>query len=159
MKKTLIFSLTVVLCLPLLALGCRASGPVPPAMPALKGGQEAALIEISYDEFSAQNHMTRNIELIWPGSLIVRLYSNPTTGFQWTESANISSNAVIIQESHVFVPPQAQSGAPVAGAGGKEVWVFNTVKEGTSTIKMSYNRPWEGGEKNVWTLTLNLTVK
>ncbi len=159
MKKLLIFSLIAILLIPLLVLGCKTEESPPPSdVPALHGGQEAKMIEISIDDFTAQNHLTRDIELIRPGSLIVSLGSNPTTGFQWGE-AEISAPAVVAQQSHNFVEPQASGKEGVVGAPGKDVWVFDSKEAGTATIKMSYSRPWEGGEKDVWTLTINVTVK
>jgi predicted secreted protein len=157
MKKSLIFGMVAVLLLPLLVIGCKEEEPAAPEMPALNGGQEAVLIEISCDDFMAQNHMTRDVQLIRPGSLIVSLCSNPTTGFQWAEAENSNPSAVL-EVSHNFVEPQA-TGEPVVGAPSKDVWVFDSQNPGSATVKMSYGRPWEGGEKDEWTLTLNITVK
>jgi predicted secreted protein len=158
-KKRLIFSLIAILLIPLLALGCKSEESPPPSnVPALQGGQEAKMIEISIDDFTAQNHLTRDVELIRPGSLIVSLGSNRTTGFQWGE-AEISAPAVVAQQSHNFVEPQASGKEGAVGAPGKDVWVFDSKEAGMATIKMSYSRPWEGGEKDVWTLTINVTVK
>jgi inhibitor of cysteine peptidase len=162
MKKLIIFCLVSILMVPLLVLSCKSeeppTPPTPSGMPALKGGQEAKTIEISIDDFTAQNHISRDVELIRPGSLIVSLGSNPTTGFQWGE-AEISAPKVIEQQSHNFVEPQSSGKEAVVGAPGKDVWVFDSLEAGTATIKMSYSRPWEGGEKDVWTLTINVTVK
>jgi predicted secreted protein len=47
----------------------------------------------------------------------------------------------------------------LTGAAGKDVWVFNTLKAGTTTVTFDYSRPWQGGEKREWTVTLNITVK
>jgi predicted secreted protein len=158
MKKFCILGLVSILVLPLTVLGCKSADVPAPPVPAYQGGQEAKTIEISTDDFMAQNHMTRDVELIIPGSLIVSLGSNATTGFQWGE-AEISDPSVITQQSHNFVAPPASGNEPVVGAPGKDVWVFDSQEAGTATIKMSYSRPWEGGEKDVWTLTINVTVK
>jgi inhibitor of cysteine peptidase len=159
MKKLHLLGLIPVLLLPFLILGCTSEEPPAPEMPALHGGQEAKMVEISCDDFMAQPHITRDVELIRPGSLIVSLCANPTTGFQWGETAEISDPSVVAQQSHNFVEPQAGNDGQVVGAPGKDVWVFDSRQEGTATIKMSYSRPWEGGEKDEWTLTLNITVK
>ncbi len=155
MKKILIFSLISILLLPALFIGCTAETPTPSVSPT----PAATTIEISTDEFTAQNHVVKMVELTLPGSLIVSLGSNPTTGFQWAGSANISDPSVIGQASHNFVEPQASGETPVVGAPGKDVWAFNSLKAGSANISLSYGRPWEGGEKDVWTLTLNVTVK
>jgi inhibitor of cysteine peptidase len=165
MKKTFILGLVFILVLPLLVLGCQkeepTEQPAPSSVPALDGGQEAKTIEISTDEFAAENNIVKDIELIRPGSLIVSLGANPTTGFQWGENATISATGgqeIITQASYQYVEPQ-QGEEPAVGAPGKDVWVFDSKNPGTATIKFSYSRPWEGGEKDEWTLTINVTVK
>jgi inhibitor of cysteine peptidase len=140
MKKLVIFGIVSILLLPLLMLGCKT---------------EAKTIELTIDDFMAENNIVKNIELIRPGSLIVRLGSNPTTGYEW-EEAEISTPAVVAQASREFVGPEDTG---MVGAGGTDVWVFDSKEAGTTTIKMSYGRPWEGGEKDTFTLTINVTVK
>jgi predicted secreted protein len=147
MKKALPFALILVLLLTL-AIGCKAqeisSAPVPPT----NGGPEAVMIELSYDDFTSQNHITRDVELIVPGSLIVNLYSNPTTGYQWSEaqiSVLIIAPSVIEQDSHNFVEPL--TGMPVVGAGGKDVWVFNSLAPGIATIKCATASPGKAARR------------
>jgi len=154
MKGKVIFGLVALMLLPSLALGCGSTKSAEQTVPPLDGGQEAKIIEISADDFAAQNDITRDIELVVPGSLIVTLGANPTTGFSWGE-AEISDASAVIQDSHNYVEPQSAA----LGAPGKDVLVFDSKAPGTATIKMSYNRPWEGGEQDEWTLTINVTVK
>src|SRR4030042_3569831 len=142
MKRTLIVGLVSILLLPLLMIGCNTEEP------------PAKTIELTIDDFTAQNNICKDIELIRPGSLIVNLGSNPTTGYQWGE-AEISA-PVVEQVSRNFVAPEDTG---VVGAGGKDVWVFDSKEAGTATIKMSYGRPWESGEKDTFTLMINVTVK
>ncbi len=156
MKRVLISVLMAVLMLPALAIGCKSGEPPAPSVPPLHGGQPAVTLEYIYNDFTSQSNIVKDETLIVPGSLIVTLFSNPTTGYKWSD-AEISDPSVIQQESHNFVEPQA--GTPVVGAGGKEVWVFNSLKAGTATVKLGYSQPWEGGTKNEWTLTLNIIVK
>jgi inhibitor of cysteine peptidase len=159
MKKALVFGLISILLIPLLIAGCKKEEAPAPEMPALNGGQEAKMIELTTDDFMAQNHIVKDIELIRPGSLVVSLGANPTTGFQWGETAEVSEPSVVKQVDHNYVEPQASGEEPVVGAPGKDVWVFDSQNAGAATIKMSYGRPWEGGEKDAWTLTINVTVK
>ncbi len=140
MKKLLVAGIIFLLVLPLILSSCT---------------KEAQTINITTDEFGQQNNIVRSVELTQPGSLNVTLGANPTTGYQWVEAA-IADKTIIEQESHNYVAPTA---AGVVGAPGKDVWVFNSLKTGTTTIKFSYSRPWEGGEKDAWTLVLNVTVK
>jgi len=62
----------------------------------------------------------------------------------------------VAQASREFVGPEDTG---MVGAGGTNVWVFDSKAAGTAIIKMSYGRPWEGGEKDTFTLTINVTVK
>ena len=143
MKKTTILGLAAALLLPILVIGCK------PAQ-----SSETQNIEITTDEFAAQNNISKSIELKVNDKLNVSLGSNPTTGYAWGEAA-ISDTAVIAQDSRNYVEPQSDS----VGAPGKDVWTFTAKKAGTATIKMSYSRPWEGGEQDTWTLTIDVTVK
>jgi inhibitor of cysteine peptidase len=151
MKKSTILGLAVTLLLPVLVIGCKSVQSSEQVAPAKAETQK---IEITTDDFAAQNNISKDIELKVNDKLTVSLGSNPTTGFSWGE-AEISDTAVVGQESRNFIEPQ--SGA--IGAPGKDVWTFAAKSVGTATIKMGYSRPWEGGEKDTWTLTINVTVK
>jgi predicted secreted protein len=140
MKKLVIFGIVSILLLPLLMVGCKT---------------EAKTIELSLDDFTAENNIVKNVTLTPTSSLTVKLDSNLTSGYEWGE-AEISVPAVVAQVSRTFVGPEDTT---VVGAGGTDVWVFDSLTAGTATIKMSYGRPWEGGEKDTFTLTINVTVK
>jgi inhibitor of cysteine peptidase len=178
-RKAFFVSLIFVIVLPFLVLGCQSQETIPAAniskevtavsdmtkQPAPSsvapsiGQPQDVRIEIASEEFGASKNIVKDVNLIQPGTLTVSLGSNPTTGFQWDENAVISDSSIVKQASHAYIPPQPSGDKPVVGAGGKEVWVFNSLKAGTSTLTLSYGRPWEGGEKGVWTLTLNVNVK
>ncbi len=113
-------------------------------------------VEVSCDDFTKQQHISQEAEVAVDGSLTVTLCSNPTTGFLWVESAQISDQTVLQQTDHRLVSPEAEG---VVGAAGTQVWTFKALKKGTSTISMEYSRPWEGGEKGEWTFNLTVTVK
>ncbi len=113
-------------------------------------------IEISCDDFGTQPHMSKQINVTTGNTFTVTLCSNATTGFQWSESAQISDEAVVQQTGHEFVSPENKG---LVGAPGEEVWTFKALKKGTSTIALEYSRPWEGGEKGEWTLNLTVIVK
>lgn len=98
------------------------------------------------------------VEVAAGGSITVMLESNPTTGFQWSEEAQISDTEILKQVGHEFIGPESEP-PPPPGTPGQEVWKFEALKQGTATIYMEYSRPWEGGEKAEWTYTLAVTVK
>jgi inhibitor of cysteine peptidase len=99
--------------------------------------------------------ISKNAQVSAGSSFTVTLCSNQTTGFQWSESAQISDQTVIRQTGHKFEPPKGG----LVGAAGQEVWTFEALKKGTSTISMEYSRPWEGGEKGTWKFNLTIVVK
>jgi inhibitor of cysteine peptidase len=113
-------------------------------------------VEVSCDDFGNQQHMSKQMEVAAGDSFTVTLCSNATTGFKWSESAQIGDQTIVQQTGHEFVAPDAKG---LVGAPGKEVWTFKALKKGTSTISMEYSRPWEGGEKGTWTFNLTVTVK
>lgn len=115
-------------------------------------------IEVSCNDFNKEQHIKQEAEVAVGDLFTVSLCSNPTTGFQWSESAQISDQTVLQQKEHNFIPPK-DSKPPVTGAAGQEVWTFNVLKEGTSTISMEYSRPWQGGEKAEWTFELTVMAK
>jgi len=140
------------------------SGPVMESYPAQVSAEKiviaevassVTLEEISYDVFMSEKHITKEIEINYPGSLTVSLASNPTTGFQW-EEVKIGDSSVITEYEHKFVPPEATG---VVGASGKDVWTFKPLGRGTSTLIFEYSQPWEGGEKDEWTLGLTVVIK
>jgi len=113
-------------------------------------------VNVSWDDFMKEQHISKEVEVAVDGSLTLSMYSNPTEGRQWSE-AQISDQTVLQQVSHKFEAPPKPIGDPVPGTPGKEVWTFKTLKEGISTISMEYTHPWEGGEKEPM-LTFVLTV-
>ena len=117
-------------------------------------------VDASCDDFMKKQHIAKEVEVAAGSSLTVTLCSNPTTGFQWSESAQISNQNVLEQVDHKFVPPEYTGGTPPPpGTPSQEVWTFKALKKGTSTISTEYSRPWEGGEKAEWTFVLTVTVK
>jgi inhibitor of cysteine peptidase len=73
---------------------------------------------------------------------ILKLKSNPTTGYSW--SIKDYSSAFLIPVKHYYQPSASQ----LVGAGGFEMWAFK-LKRGAFekpqplTISMMYSRPWE----------------
>jgi len=141
-SKLIIYALVVIL------LGVFACVPV----------AKRTSVEITCDDFAKNPHLSQQTELTIEGlrtTLVVTLCSNQSTGFQWSEQANIGDPAVLQQEGHKFIPPEGN----VVGTAGKEVWTFKLLKQGTAQVSMDYSQPWEGGKKQEWTYSLSVTVK
>ena len=119
-------------------------------------GEEPASVEISCDEFASDQHISQELEVDAGDSFTVALCSNQTTGFQWSESAQIDDETIAEQTNHIFISPEEQQ---IVGAAGQEVWTFQALQQGTTTVKMEYSQPWEGGTKAEWTFTLTLVVE
>ncbi len=112
--------------------------------------------EVSYDNFVNTPHLSNDVVHVPAGAdFDLILGSNPTTGFSWSETAQISDAAVLKQVSHEYI---ASSG-DMAGAAGREVWKFQTLQKGETTVHLEYGRPWEGGEKAEWTYTVTVNVE
>lgn len=112
-------------------------------------------LEATCDDFGNQQHMSKEVEVSVDGSLTVTLCSNATTGYEWSETAQISDQTILQQTDHKFVPPESE----LVGAPGQEVWTFKALRKGESTISMEYSQPWEGGEKAGWTFKVDVVVK
>jgi len=143
MKKLVVVGVTVVFSLCFLAC----------SVPVFE-----VLVEVSCYDFVSNNSISQETELPVGGLLKVTLCSNPTTGYRWQESAEISDPDVLRRTGHEFVGPENEP-PPPPGTPGQEVWTFEALKAGVSTVSVDYSQPWEGGEKRTWTYTLVVTVK
>jgi len=117
-------------------------------------------VEVTCAEFYDNHHINTMppLEVQVGETFTVNLCSNPSTGFEWSEKAQISDPAVLKLEDHEFIGPESEP-PPPPGTPGQEVWTFKTLSQGSSTIYLEYGRPWEGGEKGEWACTVNVVVK
>ena len=133
--------LTALLVLPLLAAACND-----------RNGK-MVIVEVSCEDF-ATSLVKRNVTVETGATVIVRLCCNPSTGFEW-EDAEITSPFVLKERAREFLPPDV----PMPGSAGVEQWTFEALSAGTSIISMEYSRPWEGGEKGIWSFELEVWVE
>ena len=96
-----------------------------------------------------------NVDFSWSGkqvemsvgdSLTITLPSDTGTGYSWSSWV---SDEIILQLSEDKYIGQV-------GTGGKEIWTFKALTEGTCTIEMEYRPPQE--EDATPAQTFNLTV-
>ncbi len=106
MKIKPILMLTAIL-VSMLLVACAAPG-------------QKAWVEVSCDEFNDNNHINTMLEVQAGETFEVKLCSNPTTGFQWSEKAQISDAAVLKQEDHKFIEPESEP-PPPPGTPGQEI--------------------------------------
>jgi inhibitor of cysteine peptidase len=135
--------------------GC-SKGTDPAAKPGEKSGEpHTETIQISYDDLQKDKQISRSTTLAVGDFLQMSLASNPSTGFSWDEKLLISDPKVLAQTGHeALAPKENKPGAP-----GSEVWMVQAMAPGNSTVSTSYGRPWEGGEKDAWVFSVNVTVK
>jgi len=113
-------------------------------------------ISISIDTFQNQPHIDAVMNAAVGEELTVTLGSNPTTGFKWSEFAEISDESVIKQVSHKFVGPGIDK---PPGTPGEEVWTFKALKKGTVITFLEYSRPWIEEDIGYWTVTITTNIK
>ena len=138
----------------LLFVGGCTEEPSPPVLPVTPTGYSDVCIPIG--EFQNQPHIDAVMHGVVGGELTVTLGSNPTTGFQWSENAEISDESVIKQVSHMFVGPGIDK---PPGTPGEEVWIFKALKRGTTTTFLEYSRPWVEKDALHWTVTITTNIK
>lgn len=71
-------------------------------------------------------------------TLVVRLASNPTTGYRWNLE-NLPQQLELEGGEATFDPPART----LPGAGGHEVFRFRGKAPGRETIELRYQREWE----------------
>lgn len=114
-------------------------------------------VEVTYGDFIDDQNATREMSVPEGTMIDVALYSNPTTGFEW-EDADISNTAILQQVDRRFLSPRGESDPPT-GSPGQDVFAFESIGKGQSTVTFHYSRPWEGGQRSVWTFTLLVNVE
>ena len=122
----------------------------------VSGAPDTAQVEVNPNCFQCPTNIERQVEIAKGAVITVSLASNPSTGFSWSEQAQIASMAIVQQTGHEVVEPDADG---VVGAAGSQVWTFKALEKGTTVLSMEYSQPWDGGEKAAWTFELNVTVK
>ncbi len=128
----------------------------PPVIPPVSPVAPTSDISIPIEEFPNQPHIDAVMSALVGQELTVTLGSNPTTGFQWSELADIGDETVIQQISHIFVGPGIEK---PPGTSGEEIWVFKGLKKGTTTILLEYSRPWNEKDIGLWAVTIAVTIK
>ena len=115
---------------------------------------ESVNVAYSCSDFQEVNHRTAEISVNQGDEFTVTLCSNATTGYSWSEDADITATSIVEQVAHQFVAPD-EGGEPVVGSAGEQVWRFQALSTGESSIMVEYSQLWEGGDKGTWTFVLN----
>jgi inhibitor of cysteine peptidase len=101
---------------------------------------------------SADNGKT--IEVKTGDQITIVLAGNPSTGYNWLVKDPDTSMLQQIGEA------EFKSDNPgLIGSGGTLTLTFKALKAGTTTLSLSYQRPWETDVKPLDTYSVTLTVK
>jgi inhibitor of cysteine peptidase len=85
--------------------------------------------------------------------MVLKLASNPTTGFDW-EIVGLDS-AVLQQVGEV----EYKSDSMLIGSGGVDTWTFEAIASGQTHLQLIYHRSWERDIPPIETFDLDVTVK
>jgi len=146
----------LVLMLVSVLLFVGACGSPEPIIPPIVPEPPHSSISIPIGEFSNRPHIDAVMSALVGQELTVTLGSNPTTGLQWSEFADISDETIIRQVDHVFVGPGIDL---PPGTPGEEVWTFKGLKKGTTTILLEYSRPWNEKDIGLWAVIITTTIE
>jgi len=83
------------------------------------------------------------------------LNSNPTTGYEWSY-INTPDKNILNELEHTFISSAKEPN--IAGAGGYDIWKYEAIKPGKTTISMKYSRSWENNPA-VKTFLLNVVIQ
>jgi predicted secreted protein len=121
----------------------------------------APKVEVSCDEFAAQpapaTVSADPLDLETGDTFTVSLCSNPTTGYSWSE--DIAYDTKVLKLVDRTFEERADASPPVVGAAGREQLTFEAIGAGSTTVVMTYSRPWEENVPPEWTFELPVVVK
>jgi len=89
------------------------------------------------------------VEISVGDSLTITLPSDPRTGYSW--SSWVSDEIILEQSDNKYIGR--------LGAGGKEIWTFKALMEGTCTIEMDYRPPQEEDATPAQTFALTVNIQ
>lgn len=131
------------------ALLCSCVTSTPPA-PADMPTQDAASARVV--DFGGSTESAK-IDVASGSTFMVRIGSNPSTGYSWElVSGNENGAVVAIEEGYV-------QGADMPGAPGTQTFTFRAERTGVHVLTFAYRRPWETGVPPERTVTLELTSR
>ena len=97
-----------------------------------------------------------SVELAANQDLVVRLPSNPSTGYRWIY---VEPKDAVLRVDGPSTFETTQTAGAAAGAGGTEIWKLAPLKPGQQQLRFEYRRPWEQGGAPSQIATYAVTVK
>lgn len=96
----------------------------------------------------------RDIDLTTSGALVVKLPSNPSTGYNWTV---VGDPAPLKLQKSSFVHSKSKSG--VVGSSGTAIFRLSASSAGLATLTLVYRRSWEYNVAPMKTFTVRVDVR
>jgi inhibitor of cysteine peptidase len=96
----------------------------------------------------------KDVDLTTGGTLVVKLKSNPSTGYGWTVSGD-ASPLRLVKTAYVKNSPSAK----VVGAPGMQVLRFSAASSGMATLTVVYRRSWEYNMPPAKTFRVRVNVR
>lgn len=139
----------------LISAGAFTADPASPE-PSQPGIVPVAPVAFTLDcaAFEAVPAQTGSIEVAVGGDVVVTLCSNASTGYVWADPV-VSDPGVLSATTSTAEP----ASSPMPGAAGTQTFGFHALAAGSATVQLSYSQPWDGGDKDAWTLSLDVTVR
>jgi inhibitor of cysteine peptidase len=97
----------------------------------------------------------RTIELRTGQELLVRLPTNPATGYRWALAA-APADVLKLEGLPSFEHHAGGTSAP--GAPGVEIWRFTLARKGQQVLTFDYRLPWDGDAPPAQQLSFTVTV-
>ncbi len=88
--------------------------------------------------------------------VVIKLESNPTTGYGWILNEKTDTSIVSMVGSEYV---QSEEDEELVGAGGHEIFTFKALASGDTAIILNYERPWEEEEEPLETFEINISVE
>ena len=88
--------------------------------------------------------------------IMVKLESNPSTGYSWDLAGENKDSIVALISSDYHASLKDKS---LVGGGGYEIFTFQAQSSGSADIVLSYRRPWEEKTEPIETFRLNIIVR
>ena len=138
--------------------GCSAAAGAA-AVAATSSPTSPKVVAVDCPAFEAQAQVAQDVHATTGQQIVLRLCSNPSTGFGW-QAAGIPAGIVrLVDQSSELAATNGGSGqAGLVGAPGVEVLTFDAAAAGTGDLQMLYSQPWAGGTKGTWQLTVHVVV-
>lgn len=95
---------------------------------------------------------TAKVRLVTRQELYVQLESNPTTGYAWQVVRQDKKQLKLLRK--YFVAPKQK----LLGAEGTEVFRFQALQDGSSSLQLRYSRPFDKSGKDATLLTIEVSV-